>query len=158
MVRKTSESVWDYPRPPRAEAFGGLVEVIHQHKHLAKSITTYRVLETSHPPGFYIPQDHCNMNFLRKNDQTSMCEFKGLAVYFDLIMDGKKVKNVAWCYENPYSRFAVIKNHLAFYPGRVDTCFVDGEKVTAQEGDFYGGWITSNIEGPFKGGPGTWGW
>lgn len=158
MVKESRESVWDYPRPPRVEAYNGLIEVVHGHKHLAKSNNAYRVLETSHPPGFYIPQDDCNMNFLRKNDQTSMCEFKGLAVYFDLTMDGKKVKNVAWCYENPRSGFEVVRNHLAFYPGRVDDCFVDGEKVTAQEGDFYGGWITSNIEGPFKGAPGTWGW
>ncbi len=158
MIRKSKESVWDYPRPPRVESYNALIEVVHKNKHLAKSNKTFRVLETSHPPGFYIPQDDCNMSFLRMNDQTSMCEFKGLAVYYDLIMEGKKVKNVAWCYENPRSYFEVIKNHLAFYPGRVDACFVDGEKVTAQEGDFYGGWITSNIEGPFKGGSGTWGW
>jgi len=158
MKKKQAESVWDYPRPPRVEAYPGLVEVRHGGETLAKSSSAYRVLETSHPPVFYIPQAAIMMELLQKTKRTSMCEFKGMAVYFDLVTGLKRIENAAWCYESPRRGFEAIKNHLAFYPSKVDACYVDGEKVQAQEGDFYGGWITSNLKGPFKGGPGTWGW
>lgn len=155
MKEKPKESVWDYPRPPRVELFDGLIEVIHSNRQLAKSTRSFRVLETSHPPVFYIPQDDIRMELLSKNNKTSICEFKGKAVYFDLIFEEQDRPDVAWCYENPRRSFEEIRGHLAFYPGKIDACYVDGEKVAAQKGDFYGGWITANIEGPFKGGPGT---
>ncbi len=158
MHEKQVESVWDYPRPPRVEAYPGLVEVHHGGEVLAKSSRAYRVLETSHPPVFYIPQADIMMKRLQKTNRTSMCEFKGMAVYYDLVTGLEPIKNAAWAYENPRRGFEEIKGHLAFYPSRVEACYVDGEKVRAQEGDFYGGWITSNLKGPFKGGPGTWGW
>jgi uncharacterized protein (DUF427 family) len=158
MVIKLVESVWDYPRPPRVEAFRGLIEV-HQNSHvLVKSSSTFRVLETSHPPVFYIPPENIMMELLSKTARTSSCEFKGMAVYFDLVLPGMKIENVAWAYENPRRGYEAIKDHLAFYPSKLDACYVDGERVKPQEGDFYGGWITANIRGPFKGGPGTWGW
>ncbi len=98
------------------------------------------------------------MELLHKTNKTSMCEFKGMALYFDLVTASERIENAAWGYENPRNGFEAIKDHLAFYPSRVEACYVDGEKGQAQEGDFYGGWITSNLKGPFKGGPGTWGW
>ncbi len=156
--RKDKESVWDYPRPPRVEPYPGLVEIHHGRNKLAKSNRSCRVLETSHPPVFYIPSQDIMMELLQKTRKTSMCEFKGMAVYFDLVTANEHIENVAWCYESPSRGFESIKDFLAFYPSKVEACYVDGEKVKAQEGDFYGGWITSNLEGPFKGGPGTWGW
>ncbi len=158
MAKKPEESVWDYPRPPRVEVFAGLIEIRHGGYVVAQSSCTYRLLETSHPPVFYIPPADIKMEMLSKTDKTSICEFKGTAVYYDLAMPGLHVKSVAWSYEKPMSGFEVIKDHLAFYPSKVDACFVDGERVKPQEGDFYGGWITANIKGPFKGGPGTRGW
>ncbi|MFU8794156.1 MAG: DUF427 domain-containing protein [Dethiobacteria bacterium] len=158
MVDRPEESVWDYPRPPRVEAFSGLIEVHHGGLVLAKSHRTYRALETSHPPVFYIPPADIEMEMLVKTAKTSMCEFKGMAIYYDLVLPEMQVESVAWSYENPRRGFEEIKDHLAFYPSKVDACYVDGEKVKPQEGDFYGGWITKNIKGPFKGGPGTWGW
>lgn len=158
MARKTEESVRDYPRPPRVEAFPGLIEVHHGGIVLAKSSSTYRVLETSHPPVFYIPPTDIKMEMLVKTAKTSMCEFKGRAGYYDLVLPQGNIVSVAWSYENPRRGFEVIKDHLAFYPSKLEACYVDGEKVIPQEGDFYGGWITANIKGPFKGGPGTWGW
>jgi uncharacterized protein (DUF427 family) len=156
--KKQTESVWDYPRPPRVEAFTGLIEIRHGGYVVAKSSSTYRVLETSHPPVFYIPPADIKMELMSKTGRTSVCEFKGTAVYFDLVMPGLQIENVAWSYENPRRGYEVIKDHLAFYPSKLDACFVDGERVKPQEGDFYGGWITANIKGPFKGGPGTRGW
>ena len=158
MKKKDQESVWDYPRPPRVEAYPGLVEVHHRGQVLAKSSRSFRVLETSHPPVFYIPQADIMMDLLHKTNKTSICEFKGMALYFDLVTASERIESAAWGYENPRPGFEAIKGHLAFYPSRVEACYVDGEKVQAQEGDFYGGWITSNLKGPFKGGPGTWGW
>ena len=158
MKKKEQESVWDYPRPPRVEAYPGLVEVHHRGQVLAKSSRAFRVLETSHPPVSYILQGDIMMELLHKTNKTSMCEFKGMALYFDLVTATEHIESVAWGYENPRTGFEVIKDHLAFYPSRVEACYVDGEKVQAQEGDFYGGWITSNLKGPFKGRPGTWGW
>jgi uncharacterized protein (DUF427 family) len=158
MTGKPEESVWDYPRPPRVETFSGLIEVHHGGYVLAKSSNTYRVLETSHPPVFYIPPEDIMMDLLSKTDRASSCEFKGRAVYYDLVTPEMRIESVAWSYENPSRGFEAIKDHLAFYPSKVDACYVDGEKVKPQEGDFYGGWITANIKGPFKGGPGTLGW
>ncbi len=130
----------------------------HNGYVLAKSGSTLRVLETSHPPVFYIPPKDILMELLNKTARTSSCEFKGLAVYFDLVLPDIKIENVAWAYEQPRRGYEIIKDHLAFYPSKLDACYVYGERVKAQEGDFYGGWITANIKGPFKGGPGTWGW
>jgi uncharacterized protein (DUF427 family) len=152
MAKKPLESVWDYPRPPRVEAFSGLIEV-HQNGYvLAKSSRTFRVLETSHPPVFYIPPEDIIMDLLSKTARTSDCEFKGMAVYFDLVLPEMKIENVAWAYENPVRGYEAIKDHLAFYPSKLDACYIDGERVKPQKGDFYGGWITANIRGPFKGG------
>lgn len=131
-----------------------LCEVTHQGRTLARSKRTLRLLETSHPPTFYFPPEEVDLGALTPGSASSFCEFKGRAVYFDLA--GKR--SVAWSYPDPTPAFAALKDYLAFYPGRVEACYVDGERVQAQPGDFYGGWITSHVRGPFKGGPGTAGW
>ncbi|NEQ55400.1 MAG: DUF427 domain-containing protein [Leptolyngbya sp. SIO3F4] len=150
------ESVWDYPRPPRVEPFSKSLRVVFNEVTVAQSNQSYRVLETSHPPVYYIPAEHVTMDLIIKSDHNSWCEFKGKASYFHLKVGEKIVHNAGWFYEQ--STFPELNNCLAFYASRIDACYVDEERVQAQEGDFYGGWITSNIVGPFKGAPGTWGW
>ena len=155
------ESVWDYPRPPRLEASARRVTIVHTGVSIAESVRTMRILETSHPPVYYIPQADIVMELLRPSARRgSFCEFKGVASYWNLVMpDGKRVEDVAWSYARPSSAsYAALKDYLAFYASKVDACFVDGEQVAPQPGDFYGGWITSHVKGPFKGAPGTLGW
>lgn len=152
------ESVWDYPRPPRVEPSNKHIHVIFNGTVIADSRSAYRVLETSHPPVYYIPPQDVRMEFLRVTARQTFCEFKGTARYFSVTVDGKQAENAAWCYPSPASGYAALKNYVAFYPQRMDGCFVDGERVTPQSGDFYGGWITCEIVGPFKGDVGTWDW
>ena len=152
------ESVWDYPRPPRLEPCDALIEIFINEQKLAESRDSFRVLETSHPPVFYLPPESIRMDCLRESNHGSFCEWKGHATYYSLQLPDRLVPNVAWCYKSPTSRFSEISGYLAFYPSKMDACYVDGERVRAQEGDFYGGWITQKIVGPFKGGPGTLGW
>jgi uncharacterized protein (DUF427 family) len=154
--RAKTESVWDYPRPPVVRTDSRPIRVAESQHTIAESTRAVRVLETSHPPVFYIPRSDVNVSLLRQNDKSTFCEFKGRAVYWDLI-GPRRVASVAWSYPTPSRGYETITDHLAFYPSRVD-CFVDEEPVEPQEGDFYGGWITSEIRGPFKGGPGTWAW
>lgn len=152
------ESVWDYPRPPRLEPTARHLEVVFNGVVVASTRNGYRVLETSHPPVYYIPPEDVTREVLRQADGSSACEWKGAARYWDLEVDGRVARKVAWSYPAPDPSFAPIRDHLAFYAGRVDECRVDGEVVTPQPGDFYGGWITSEVVGPFKGAAGTWGW
>ena len=152
------ESVWDYPRPPRIEDCTGHVRVVFNDLVIADTHTAKRVLETSHPPVYYIPPRHIQMHCLMKSPLTSWCEFKGNAHYYTVVVNKKEVKNAAWYYPEPTPEFLALKDHVAFYPGLMDACYVNGEKVKAQEGDFYAGWITRNIVGPFKGEAGTGGW
>lgn len=154
------ESVWDYPRPPRLEEAATLVRIVHRGVVVAESSRTLRVLETSHPPVFYLPLEDVRMDLMAPSAaRGSFCEWKGVAGYWTLRVPGETpVADVAWSYPRPTAGFVPLKDHLAFYPSRVDECFVDGERVQAQPGDFYGGWITSRVRGPFKGGPGTLGW
>ena len=156
--RPGQESVWDYPRPPRLEDADKRVKVVFGGVTLAYTTRAKRVLETSHPPVFYIPPDDIRMEHLRLAEGTSFCEWKGGARYYDLETEERRERRAAWFYPEPASAYAELKECVAFYPSLMDACWVDGEKVRAQEGDFYGGWVTSEIVGPFKGGPGTWGW
>ncbi len=157
---KIVESVWDYPRPPRLEATARRLSVRHAGRTVAETVHGLRVLETSHPPVYYFPQSSCALDLLVRSERRgSFCEFKGVATYWSLAVPGAPiVLDVAWSYARPTRAFAGLKNHLAFYASRVDQCFVDDEQVQAQMGDFYGGWITSDIRGPFKGAPGTMDW
>ena len=152
------ESVWDYPRPPRVEDTSKHVQVVFNGVVIAETRRAVRVLETSHPPVYYIPPQDIKMEHLELTSRTTWCEWKGQAAYYDLSIGGQSVKNVAWSYSDPTPGSESIKGYLAFYPHLVDACYVDGEQVQAQAGGFYGGWITSDIVGPFKGEPGTWGW
>ena len=154
------ESVWDYPRPPALVRHPGRVSVSAGGSPLAPSDgEAYRVLATSHPPTFYLPPGSIELSRLRENDKTTFCEWKGRASYYDLVGDDGRVAvaDVGWFYKQPVERFAALVGHVCFYPSKV-SAEVDGEAVTAQEGDFYGGWITSKVVGPFKGAAGTWGW
>jgi uncharacterized protein (DUF427 family) len=149
------ESVWDYPRPPRVEPSAARVVVELDGQVLADTRRSLRVLETSHPPVFYIPAADVRVERLRPSARrATFCEFKGSASYYDA---GDRPA-IAWSYASPSPGYAAIAGCYAFYPGRVDRATVDGEQVEAQPGDFYGGWITSAVTGPFKGGPGTTGW
>jgi uncharacterized protein (DUF427 family) len=152
------ESVWDYPRPPRLEKSSNRLRVIFNQITLADSDQTYRVLETSHPPVYYLPPEDIQLEYLHVGSQSSYCEWKGYASYYNITVKDKQVINGAWCYLLPNKEFAAIANYIAFYPSKMDVCYVNDELVQSQPGDFYGGWITKDIVGPFKGGEGTWGW
>lgn len=156
--RAVTESVWDYPRPPRVEAARWSVRVEVGGHTIAESDRALRVLETSHPPVYYIPVEDIVPGALRPAAGRSFCEFKGFAGYWDVVLGPDLRRAAAWSYEDPSSGYEQLRGHVAFYPSRVDACFVDDERVEAQAGDFYGGWITASLTGPFKGGPGTAGW
>jgi uncharacterized protein (DUF427 family) len=145
------ESVWDYPRPPRIEGCSKTVVVRFNGQVVAETRRAKRVLETSHPPVYYIPPEDVPSDCLRQSDRTTLCEWKGRAAYWDVIVDGRTAPNAAWSYPEPTPAFEAIRDHLAFYPGPMDSCTVDGVEVEAQAGRFYGGWITPDIVGPFKG-------
>ncbi|KZF08026.1 hypothetical protein A2J03_21985 [Rhodococcus sp. EPR-157] len=152
------ESVWDYPRPPRLEQSNRLITVRFQGVLVAETREAWRVLETSHPPTWYIPRDDVAANSLRPSEARSThCEWKGAATYWDVNGHDAVSTGAAWSYETPTERFLPITGHLAFSPSRLE-CEVDGERATPQEGGFYEGWITSDVVGPFKGIPGSWGW
>ncbi len=152
------ESVWDYPRPPRVETSSERIVVRHRGLTLVDTTQALRVLETSHPPTYYLPFADVDWNLFEPVEGSTWCEFKGAASYADIVVAGQRIPRAAWWYDNPTLGFAILKDFLALYPGRVDEATVDGEVVQAQEGDFYGGWITSRVTGPFKGAPGTLGW
>jgi len=148
------ESVWDYPRPPAVEPCAARVRVELGGATLADSTRALRVLETSHPPTIYIPPEEVRRELLTESRTSSTwCEFKGAARYLDA-----GGRTVAWTYPSPNPRYAALRDHIAFYPGRVDAAYLGDERVEAQQGDFYGGWITSDLTGPFKGAAGTRGW
>jgi len=155
---KDQESVWDYPRPPKLEPVKNTLIVKHQGKTIASTAKGFRVLETSHPPVYYFPPQDVDFNQLITSDLTTFCEFKGRGGYYHLKTSNGVAKNVAWFYTSPVSSFAAIKDYIAFYANKVDECWVGEEQVKPQAGNFYGGWITQKIVGPFKGEPGTWGW
>ncbi|MBF2025255.1 MAG: DUF427 domain-containing protein [Oscillatoriales cyanobacterium C42_A2020_001] len=152
------ESVWDYPRPPRLEDTSKHIQIILNGVAIADTRRAKRVLETSHPPVYYLPPDDIQMQYLVKSPRTTYCEWKGQGAYYNVAVGEKTLENVAWYYPNPTHAFADIKDYVAFYPAPMDGCYVDGEKVEPQPGNFYGGWITSDIVGPFKGAAGSWGW
>lgn len=153
------ESVWDYPRPPRLETTGRHIQVIFNGVVIADTRRARRVLETSHPPVYYIHPDDVQRAFLRPvTGHLSYCEFKGVAVYYDVVVHDRCAPRAAWQYQQPTAPYQALKDHLAFYAGPMEACLVDGERVTPQPGSFYGGWITQDVVGPFKGEPDSWGW
>jgi uncharacterized protein (DUF427 family) len=152
------ESVWDYPRPPRLEDSPNHIQVQLNGVILADTHHGKRVLETSHPPVYYIPPADIQMDYLYLTCRSTFCEWKGTAGYYTVKVGDRTAENAAWFYANPTPPFADLKDYVAFYPSRMDICTLNGEVVQAQPGDFYGGWITPDIVGPFKGSVGTWGW
>ena len=153
------ESVWDYPRPPRVEVTAERVVVEFGGTTVVDTRKALRVLETSHPPSYYLPLTDVAPGALRPADGQSWCEYKGLASYLDVVgADGSVAVQAAWTYPRPSAGYEQLAGHVALYPGRMSRCTVDGELVVAQEGGFYGGWITSRVVGPFKGTPGSRGW
>ena len=152
------ESVWDYPRPPRLEPFDGSITVELGGREIARTARAWRVLETSHPPTYYLPSECFGDGVLRPASGSSWCEWKGQASYFDLVTAEAVASRAAWTYLNPTPGFTDIAGAVAVMASLVDRCTVNGEVVVPQPGGFYGGWITSWIAGPFKGGPGSMGW
>jgi uncharacterized protein (DUF427 family) len=152
------ESVWAYPRPPAVERSPALVVVEFAGEIVAESDRTWRVLETSHPPVHYLPREDVRSRFLAANPTRTWCEFKGAASYADLVVGDRRSPRACWWYEEPTPGYEDLADAVTFYPRRVDRITVDGERVHGVDGDFYGGWITSRVVGPFKGGPGTEWW
>jgi uncharacterized protein (DUF427 family) len=150
------ESVWDYPRPPAIESIDWPLRVEHAGKVLADTKQGLRILETSHPPCFYFPVGDVDFRCLESSSTRTFCEWKGQARYWSLRVGERLIEDVCWAYPEPTDER--IKDCVSFYAGRVEACFVAGERVQPQAGAFYGGWITSWVKGPFKGGPGTRGW
>ncbi|HVJ95777.1 MAG TPA: DUF427 domain-containing protein [Acidimicrobiia bacterium] len=152
------ESVWDYPRPPRVEVVRERLRVVLGGVTVADTTAGLRVLETSHPPNYYFPLADIRSDALARAAGSSWCEWKGEAHYYTVTGGDQAEPNAAWSYAHPSSAFDQLTGMVAFYPGRMDACYVDDECVIAQPGGFYGGWITSRVVGPFKGTPGTNWW
>jgi uncharacterized protein (DUF427 family) len=152
------ESVWDYPRPPAAETSPRRVRVVVDHVTVVDTCDAVRVLETSHPPTWYVPAAAFTAVTLEATARRTVCEYKGEATYFDLVTPQRRLSEVAWGYATPRPGYEMLAGLVAVYPGRVDCCMVDDETVVPQGGGFYGGWITSDVTGPFKGTAGTSGW
>lgn len=151
--------MWDYPRPPKVDPVTSHVRVVHAGVTVADTRRAIRILETSQPPAYYLPRADVRTDLLVRTPSRSFCEWKGEATYWALRVPGvPEVPDAAWSYEHPTARYAAIAGYLAFYAQRVDACFVDDEQVQPNPGGFYGGWITSKVVGPFKGGPGTSSW
>lgn len=153
------ESVWNYPRPPRLEATTKRIQVIFNDVVIADSQSAYRLLETSHPPTYYLPpQDVRTEHLFREESGCSLCEWKGASSYYSVQVQNKRAVRAAWCYHNPNKPYLAIKGYFAFYVRPMDSCLVDGEKAQPQPGPFYAGWVTHDIVGPFKGEPCSWWW
>ena len=152
------ERVWDYPRPPALVPCERRVRVEFGGELLADTTGALRVLETSHPPTIYLPPGDVRSELLVPTGRTSFCEWKGIATYFDLVVGDRREPASAWTYRDPVPAYAALRDFVSLYPGRMDAAYLDEELVDAQPGDFYGGWITDDLVGPFKGGPGTRGW
>ena len=152
------ENVWKYPRPPAIVPCERRARAELDGVTIADSTRSLRVLETSHPPTIYIPAADVRMDLLKRSSaRPTHCEFKGRASYWDAAIDGRRHRAVGWHYPEPTSGYEALKDHVCFYAGRLDAAWLDDERVEAQDGDFYGGWITADLVGPFKGAPGTLG-
>jgi uncharacterized protein (DUF427 family) len=155
--REGQESVWDYPRPPRVEQTSREVTVQAGTVEIARSRRCLRVLETASPPTFYLPPEDVRVEFLEQAQGRSRCEWKGEARYWTVKLPGLLLERVAWSYPDPLPGYEAIRDYLSFYPARV-TCHVDSVRVEPQPGQFYGGWVTPEVVGPFKGEPGSEAW
>lgn len=150
--------MWDYPRPPRLETFAGSITIELGGLTVASTDRAWRVLETSHPPTYYLPTAAFVAGVLRPASGASWCEWKGAASYYDLVTDARTAQRAGWTYLHPTAGFEPLTGAVAVMAAQVDRCTVNGEEVEPQPGGFYGGWITSRVTGPFKGIPGSMGW
>ena len=157
-VEPGQESVWDYPRPPRVEPYRRSVRIEFNGVTIADTARALRVLETSGAPVYYISPDDVHLEFLVPGAKRTICEWKGEAAYWSVSVGGHVAENAAWSYPQPIADYEAIRDYLAFYAGKMDACYVGDERVVPQPGDFYGGWVTSNVVGPFKGEPGSEAW
>lgn len=151
------ESVWDYPRPPRIAPDLREVVIRFSGQEIARTRCALRVLETASPPTFYLPEVDIDMRFVEEAEGATWCEWKGRAAYWSLRVGGERLARVAWSYPVPEAGFELLRGHLAFYPGPLD-CRIDGQRVRAQPGRFYAGWVSDEVTGPFKGEAGSEGW
>ena len=151
------ESVWDYPRPPRIVPDAREVVVRAGAVEIARSRRALRVLETASPPTFYLPWADVRRDCFEAAAGGSFCEWKGAARYWSVVTPGGRIEQAAWSYPDPLPAFEAIGEGVSFYPSRL-ACFVDGVRVAPQPGRFYGGWVTPEVVGPFKGEPGSQGW
>ncbi len=147
------ERVADYPRPPALVACDQRIEVIALGELLVQTNVSLRVLETFHPPTVYVPPEAVRLDLLEPAAGRSFCEWKGVARYFSVVVGERRLERALWSYPQPTEAFAALAGWFALYPALMDGCWLDGERVQPQPGGFYGGWITSAVEGPFKGDP-----
>lgn len=152
------ESVWEYPRPAVAQTVDRRVQVWFAGRLIVEARPAVRVLETSHPPTYYVPPESIAPGVLVAARGDTLCEWKGAARYFDVVVGDRRARRAAWCYPEPSPAFRHMAGFVAFYPALMDSCRVDGHTVTPQPGGFYGGWVTPDIVGPVKGEPGTEFW
>lgn len=153
------ESVWDYPRPPRVEPTDRRIRVVHRGRVIVDTTRAVRVLETSHPPAYYVPLEDVVAGVVEPvRGSGTVCEWKGVATYVDVVVDGIRTERAGWGYPAPRAGYEELVGRVAFYAQSLDECWVDEERVAPQQGSFYGGWITSDLVGPYKGAPGTAGW
>ncbi len=145
------EIVAEYPRPPALVACSDHVIVEALGTRICETYDCQRVLETFHPPTYYMPPQAMRIDLLIENPRRSFCEWKGVAKYWDLVIAEEYLVGAIWSYPNPTTKFKSLTGWYALYPGRMSHCSVNGEKVIPQPGKFYGGWITSQVLGPFKG-------
>lgn len=155
---KPYESVWDFPRPPQIEQVDWRIRVVHAGATVVDAPRAWRVLETSQPPAYYVAAEHVDLSLFAPAELRTMCEWKGAASYVDVHVGDEVVRGAAWTYPTPVERFAPLADLWAFYAQLFDECWVDDERVSSNDGQFYGGWITENVTGPFKGAPGTMHW
>jgi uncharacterized protein (DUF427 family) len=155
---KPVESVWDFPRPPRVERVDWRIRVVHSGEVIVDAPSVMRVLETSQAPAYYVSEEFVDASFVVPVGRRSMCEWKGSASYADIVVGGARATEACWTYRHPTPRFEPIRDHWAFYAQTLDECWVDDERVDPNDGSFYGGWITANVTGPYKGAAGTMFW
>jgi uncharacterized protein (DUF427 family) len=157
-MHKPKLNVHDFPRPPAIEPVRSRIRIVLGGETIAETNTGWRILETTHPPTYYLPLAAFRPGALIARPRRSFCEWKGSAIYYSVAGGGRVAEDAAWGYPEPSPAYAALREHVAVYAGRMDACFIDDERVTPQPGGFYGGWITSEVEGPFKGTPGTEYW
>ncbi|MEL7028993.1 MAG: DUF427 domain-containing protein, partial [Pseudomonadota bacterium] len=156
-------SVWDFPRPPAVQSVPQPLKVVQAGVTVAETTRGFRIAETAGAPAYYFPPEDVRMDLLRPSgDGTSICEWKGAAAYYDLIVEGGEAAQAAFSYPDPFDDLGQgydrIAGWIAFYASRTEACFVGDEQVRPQPGGFYAGWVTNELAGPIKGAPGTEGW